>query len=84
MADLASMKNIGERTASWLNEAGIYTPERLAEIGAVEAYRKVKRVQPGMSLVGLYALQGAILDIHWNDLSPDMKQALRQAVEDSG
>ena len=80
MSELAQLKNIGEKTASWLIACGIETPEDLHQLGAVEAWERVSRKYPQMTLVGLYALQGAILDIHWNDLPPDMKAELRAAV----
>ncbi|SFB66758.1 TfoX C-terminal domain-containing protein [Microbulbifer thermotolerans] len=29
----------------------------------------------------LYALQGALLDVHWNDLDPDLKQRLANEAD---
>lgn len=80
MSDLADMKNLGEQTARWLNDAGIQTAEQLAEIGAAQAWLRVKHIHPHMNLTGLYALQAALLDIHWNALPEDMKADLRRAV----
>ncbi|MDX1995016.1 MAG: TfoX/Sxy family DNA transformation protein [bacterium] len=37
-------------------------------------------MHPELTLVGLYALQGAVLDVHWNSLPPDMKDELRTQV----
>lgn len=36
------------------------------------------------SLVGLYALYGALVDVHWNELPPEVKQALRREATDAG
>lgn len=79
---LAQLKNIGDKTAAWLEDAGIHTAEDLHRLGALETWRRVREVHPEISLVGLYALQGAVLDIHWNALPADMKADLRAAVED--
>jgi DNA transformation protein and related proteins len=75
--DFSTLKNIGKKTAQWLHDAGINMIEDLFALGAVEAWKRVKEVHREMTLVGLYALQGAILDVHWNSLPPDMKDELR-------
>lgn len=36
------------------------------------------------SLVGLYALYGVLVDVHWNELPPEVKQALRREATDAG
>lgn len=46
-------------------------------------WRHVREVHPEISLIGLYALQGAVLmNIHWNALPADMKDDLPATVED--
>lgn len=45
-------------------------------------WRHVREVHPEISLIGLYALQGAVLNIHWNALSADMKDDVPATVED--
>lgn len=80
MDELASLKNIGTKTAQWLTEVGINTPQELHAIGAVEAWKRLEATPHKLSLVGLYALQGAILDIHWNALPDDMKADLRRQI----
>jgi DNA transformation protein and related proteins len=78
---LEQMLNIGPVTAGWLHEVGIHTREDLEETGPIEAWRLLKELHPGaVSLVGLYALQGAILGVHWNHLPPDLKAQLRRAA----
>jgi DNA transformation protein and related proteins len=77
------MKNIGKVTAGWLNEVGIHSLEDLQEIGSVEAYRRVKAQRPReTTIVLLYALEGALLDCHWNALPADVKASLREQAED--
>ncbi|MEK7786738.1 MAG: TfoX/Sxy family protein [Chloroflexota bacterium] len=81
MATLTSLKNIGETSAGWLESVGIKTAEDLYELGVVEAYRRVKTAYPErVTLNMLYALQGALLDLHWKEVPPEMKTTLLQQV----
>jgi hypothetical protein len=78
MKSLTTLKNIGPRSTKWLNSVDINSPENLFDLGAVEAYLRVKAAYPELvSLNMLYALQGAILDIPWNELPQEMKEDLR-------
>ncbi len=81
MDDFAKLKNIGATTAQWIHDAGIHTFDDLFALGAVEAWKRIKAIHPELTLVGLYALQAALLDIHWNELPPGMKADLRRAVQ---
>lgn len=81
MTSLISLRNIGERSAQWLVSVGINSPENLYEIGVVEAYLRVKTAYPDqVSLNMLYALQGAILELPWNELPEELKEDLRLQV----
>lgn len=65
--------------AGWLASVGITTAEDLFEAGVLEAYRRARQAYPHRVSVNLlYALQGALLDLHWNELPPEMKADLRQ------
>lgn len=76
------IKNMGPKTSQWLHEIGIDSIEDLEALGAVEAFRRLRASRPHqVSLNALWALQGAILNIHWNALPPDMKDELRAQVE---
>ena len=76
--DVEQLKNIGETSGRWLHEAGIHTRADLEEIGAVMAYKVIQHQRPGVNIMLLYALQAALMDIHWNALPPDLKEQLRQ------
>lgn len=76
------MINLGPKSREWLASVGINTLDDVAELGAVEAYKKVKAAFPEkVSLNLLYALQGALLDLPWNELPPGMKEELKREVE---
>jgi DNA transformation protein len=83
MTRLRDLKNIGPRTESWLHAIEVHSLDDLERLGAVEVYRRLREHFPNrVSLNALYALQGAILNLHWNALPPDMKAELRQQAED--
>ena len=73
------LKNIGETTAQWLHDAGIHTKADLEEAGAVMAYKVIQHQRPQkVNILLLYALQGALMDVHWNALPPDLKDQLKR------
>lgn len=79
--DLLSLKNIGLVTAEWLHEVGIHTRADLQSVGPVLVWQKLKAIYPHkVSLVLLYALEGALADLHWNQLPPEVKAELRAQV----
>jgi len=75
-SELLELKNLGMATVNILHAIGINTYSDLRKIGAVEAYRRIKARDISVSKVMLYALQGALMDVHWNELPPDLKQQL--------
>ena len=77
MAELTSMRNIGRELARKLTAAGVDSPEKLAEAGAKEAFFRMKTLYPGVCLVHLYALEGAVRDVDFNALPPETKADLK-------
>ena len=75
------MKNLGKTSVQWLWAVGIQSPEQLRTIGAAEAYRRVKARGFRVSKVLLYALEGALLDVHWGELSNEQKATLLYQAE---
>lgn len=75
-SELLQLKNLGVASVNILRAIGIHTYEDLKQTGAVEAYRRIQARNITVSKVMLYALQGALMDIHWNDLPPDLKKQL--------
>ena len=74
--DLLGLKNLGASSVNILHAVGINSYAELRRIGPVVAYRRIKERNIQVSKVMLYALQGALLDIHWNELDPTVKQQL--------
>lgn len=79
--ELLQLKNLGMASVNILHAIGINTCADLQRVGAVEAYRRIKARDINVSKVMLYALQGALMNVHWNELSPDLKARLVQEAE---
>jgi hypothetical protein len=67
------LRNIGPKSAAWLRQVGLRSREDLAGVGAVDAFMRVKRAGFKPSLNLLYALEGALLDCHWQEV-PDARR----------
>ena len=79
--DLIELKNLGKTSVQWLNAVGIRTLEQLHETGSVAAYCKVRDRGFKVSKVLLYAMEGALIGKHWNDLNEEYKQRLLKQVD---
>ncbi|HJW47274.1 MAG TPA: TfoX/Sxy family protein [Lysobacter sp.] len=75
------MRNIGPKSAAWLRQVGLRTLDDLAAVGTVDAFMRVKRAgfKPGLNL--LYAIEGALLDCHWQDVPEDRRHELILAAD---
>lgn len=83
-SELLQLKNLGMASVNILHAVGINTYAELKSIGAVEAYRRIKARDINVSKVMLYALQGALMNVHWNDLAPELKlQLVAEADQDT-
>jgi DNA transformation protein len=80
-SELLQLKNLGMASVNILRAIGINTYADLKHTGAVEAYRRIRARNINVSKVMLYALQGALMDVHWNDIPPDVKARLVREAE---
>ena len=80
-ATAPKLRNIGPKSAAWLRQVGLRTFDDLAAIGAVEAFMRVKRAGFKPSLNLLYALEGALLDCHWQQVPDERRSELVLAAE---
>lgn len=80
---LTDLKNIGTKIAKRLNEIGVSSENSLRKIGAIEAHRRLKEKYPNETLpvcYYLYSFEGALSNQHWNDISVERKQKLRESI----
>ena len=79
--ELQHLKNLGKTSAQWLHAVGIHSASDLRRLGAVDAYRAVRTRGFRASKVLLYAIEGALMDVHWNDIPAERKEALNRQLD---
>ena len=77
----AELRNIGPKSAAWLRQVGLRSAQDLVAVGAVQAFLKVKRAGFKPSLNLLYALEGALLGCHWQQVPEDRRTVLLAEAE---
>lgn len=80
---IGNARNIGPTIAKRLNEIGVYSLADLAEMTPVIAYNKMAQKNHDKHLpicYYLYSLQGALLDVHWNDVPESVKVELKSST----
>ena len=70
------MRNLGTSSARMLAAAGIRSAHQLAQMGAVPAYLAVKAAGCKPSLNLLWAIEGALTDQDWREVSREERTAL--------
>ena len=83
-SDLRKAKNIGATIEKCLNEIGIFTLADLAEMTSVEAFKRIRENYPGKTIpvcYYLYSLEGALIDLHWNDIPSELKEELKARIK---
>jgi DNA transformation protein len=81
----SDLRNLGPKSEEWLPRAGVRDVEHLAELGAVEAYRRLQDAAlPGLSLNALWAIEGALADIDWRLIPAERKQELLAELRAEG
>jgi DNA transformation protein and related proteins len=78
---LAHLPNLGPKSAQYMQRAGITSFEQLKCLGSVAAYSMVKQVEPSASLNLLWALEGAISGLHWQEVAKEHRTSLLLALE---
>jgi len=77
MGELSKLPNIGKVVEKQLNEVGINTVDELIDIGSKETWLKIKEIDESACINRLMALEGAIQNIRWHDLSDEDKNNLK-------
>ena len=78
MTELITMPNIGKEMVSKLKSVDIDSAEKLVEVGAKEAFYRLKMKYPRVCLVHLYVLEGAIENTEFHCLSERTKAELKE------
>jgi DNA transformation protein and related proteins len=75
------IRNIGPKSMAWLRQTGVRSLVDLQAVGALAAFVRIKRAGFRPSLNLLYALEGAILGCHWQEIPDTRRAELVQAAE---
>ena len=75
------LRNIGPKSAAWLRQVGLRSRDDIAGVGAVGAFMRVRRAGFKPSLNLLYALEGALLDCHWQEVPEARRVELVTSAE---
>lgn len=81
MSSHDKLRNVGPKSAAWLRQVGIRTQADLEALGAVASFIKVKRAGFRPSLNLLYALEGALLGCHWQQVPEARRSELLIAAD---
>ncbi|MCA9385983.1 TfoX/Sxy family DNA transformation protein [Candidatus Dojkabacteria bacterium] len=84
MSDLTKLKNIGEVSAGWLEELGITSAKDIEEFGIYNIFDELQQRGYGVTVILIYALQGALMDIHWNELPKEVKKEIDREMRTLG
>ena len=77
MGELSELPNIGKVLEKQLNDVGIFTVDELIDAGSKEAWMRIKKMDESACVNRLMALEGAIQNVRWHDLSDDDKKNLK-------
>jgi TfoX/Sxy family transcriptional regulator of competence genes len=72
--------NLGPASRRWLDAVGVRTRADLERLGAARAYARVVEAGFRPTLNLLWALEGALMDLHWSRVPAAVREALRARV----
>lgn len=79
---LRAMPSLGKASTELLLEVGIATPGKLKQVGAVEAWRRLRFAHgKRVTVTWIYALEIAIQGIPWRELSEARARRLAAAAK---
>lgn len=79
---LSAALNLGPKSEAMLVAAGITSVEQLKALGSVAAYARVKATGANASLNLLWALEGALTGLPWQQVARDHRTSLLLALEE--
>lgn len=81
---IPDLPNLGPKSREMLERAGIDSLEQLRALGSVGAYARVKRNGGRASLNLLWALEGALTGLPWQEVAREHRTSLLLALESHG
>jgi DNA transformation protein len=78
---LCELQNLGPKSQAMLAAVGITTIEQLRQVGSVRAYLLVKATGANASLNLLWAMEGALSGLPWQEVAREHRLSLLLALE---
>jgi DNA transformation protein len=78
---MVALPNLGPKSQEMLSRSGIHSEAQLRKLGAVAAYVQVLQTQPKASLNLLWALEGALTGLPWQEVARHHRTSLLLALE---
>jgi DNA transformation protein len=81
---LKDCKNLGKTIIRNLEKVDIKSYSDLQKVGPVEIYKRLTRKFPDKTwpvCYYLYSLEGALIDMHWDEIGKQRKEKLRKSIE---
>lgn len=78
----SNLRNLGESSSKMLLSAGINSEAQLRAMGSVAAYVAVKNAGASPSLNLLWAIEGALTDRDWKEVSKTDRTSLLIQLDD--
>lgn len=78
---LVALPGLGPKSQTMLANAGITTLAELRELGAVQAYLRVRASNSQASLNLLWALEGALSNQPWQQVAREQRSSLLLALD---
>lgn len=78
---LADLPGLGPKSQAMLASAGILNLAQLQALGAVQAYVQVRAFNPHASLNLLWALEGALTGVPWQQVAREQRSSLLLALD---
>jgi DNA transformation protein len=78
---LDDLPNLGPRSRDMLARAGITSASQLRSLGAIAAFARVRRSGAPASLNLLWALEGALTGLSWQEVAREHRTSLLLALE---
>ncbi|WP_395667929.1 TfoX/Sxy family protein [Rhodoferax sp.] len=78
---MVALPNLGPKSQEMISRSGIHSEAQLRKIGAVAAYVRVLQTHPTASLNLLWALEGALTGLPWQEVARDHRTSLLLALE---
>ncbi|MGD8781594.1 MAG: TfoX/Sxy family DNA transformation protein [Ignavibacteria bacterium] len=80
-SEITKLRNLGPTSEKLLNSIDVYTLDDIKELTPVVIFHILKSRGYNVTLNMVYALQGAIMDLHYLEVPEDIKKELKEEIE---